>query len=320
MSRTSATSPWTLPHLHSHLQAVVDLELWTVPYYMAAMYSIRDRTSDAYQLVQDTVHEEMLHVQLASNIANSFGLSPRFEPPAYGGPTVPHVDFSLDDPNPTDYYKPFSTVIGPLDVERVNTMCLIEYPEWDTQRQPDIHDDHAEYGSIGEFYEAVRTGMYELRAHMRGGISQVNEFRFFYNELPDQTIDFDGDDGYAQGVGLIDLITDQGEGQSQGDTSVAPQHQNTADGFEESWSHFRRFTAIRDAGKLPATYSAEPDPPPGSPGHQAQETLVADFAAFMQTLESLFSGGSPSEFGVQMAKIGGDVLTCWRRGAIPRFT
>ncbi|HEX2087393.1 MAG TPA: ferritin-like domain-containing protein, partial [Solirubrobacteraceae bacterium] len=109
---------------------MVDLELWTVPYYMAALYSIRDRTSDAYQLVQDVVHEEMLHVQLASNIANAFGLAPRFVPPVYGGPTVPHIDFALDVPNPTELYTPYSTAIGPLDLERVNTMCLIEYPEW----------------------------------------------------------------------------------------------------------------------------------------------------------------------------------------------
>ena len=319
MSKTSATTAWTLPHLHSHLQAVVDLEVWTVPYYMAAMYSITDRTSDAYQLVQDVVHEEMLHVQLASNIANSFGLSPRFEPPVYGGPNIPHLDFSLDDPNPADDYTPFSSEIGPLDVERVNTMCLIEYPAWSTQRQPDLRENRDEYGSIAEFYDAVRNGMYELRGHLRGGVNQVDEFRLFYNEFADQTIDFDGDRGYRQCVGLIDLITDQGEGQSMGDTGVAPEHQNTADAFEASWSHFTRFTAIRDMGALPATYSGHADPHPGSPGQRAQETLVADFAAFMGTLESLFSGVGPAGFGAQMAKIGGDILTCWQHGTIPRF-
>jgi Ferritin-like len=298
---------------------VVDLELWTVPYYMAAMYSIRDRTSDAYQLVQDVVHEEMLHVQLASNIANAFGLSPRFAPPVYGGPTVPHIDFALDVPNPTELYTPYSTAIGPLDLERVNTMCLIEYPEWSTERSPDLHEQREEYGSIAEFYDAVRAGMFELRAHLRGGVNQVDEFRFYYNEFPDQTIVHDGDDGYREAIRLIDLITDQGEGQSQGDTGVAPQHQNTADGFEESWSHFKRFTVIRDMARLPATYTGVAEPPAGSPGRRAQEVLVADFAAFMQTLESLFGGGGGAGFGVRMAKIGGDILTCWKRGAVPRF-
>ena len=316
----SAPAPaWSLHHLHSHLQAVVDLEVWTVPYYMAALYSIEDRTSDAYQLVQDVVHEEMLHVQLASNIANSFGHSPRFAPPVYGGPTIPHVDFSLDDPNPTDEFTPFSTEIGPLDTERVNTMCLIEYPEWDTEREPDLREHHEEYGSIAEFYAAVRVGMYELREHLRGGVKQVDEFRRYYDDFPGQTIDHDGDEGFLEGVRLIDLITDQGEGQSQGDTAVAAEHQNTADGFEPSWSHFRRFSEIRDSGSLPATYGGVADPPPGSPGHRAQEILVGDFAAFMQTLEALFGGRDAHGFGARMAKIGGDMLTCWQRGAIPRF-
>lgn len=261
----------------------------------------------------------MLHVQLASNMANAFGLSPRFEAPIYGGPSVPHVDFSLDVPNPTDVYTPFSTEIGPLDVERVNTMCLIEYPEWDTERQPDLREDRYEYGSIAEFYAAVRVGMYELRDHLRGGVNQVDEFRRYYDDFPGQTIDHDGDQGFVQCIRLIDLITDQGEGQSQGDTAVAPQHQNTADGFEESWSHFRRFSEIRTMRPLPETYSGVADPPPGSPAQRAQEILVADFAAFMQTLEALFGGGGAAGFGVRMAKIGADVLTCWQRGAIPRF-
>lgn len=316
---STSTPAWTLPHLHAHLQDVVDLEVWTVPYYMAAMYSIKDRTSDAYQLIQDVIHEEMLHVQLASNIANAFGLSPRFVPPVYGGPAVPHVDFSLDVPNPTEEYAPFTTAIGPLDLPRVNTMCLIEYPEWSTERQPDLRDDHDQYGSIAEFYAALRVGMYELREHLRGGLNQVDEFRRYYNDFPHQTIEHDADQGYVEAIRLVDLITDQGEGQSQGDTEVAVQHQNTADGFEESWSHFRRFTTIRGHA-LPETYDAVPDPPPGSPGHRAQEILVRDFAAFMETLEALFGGRRPDGFGVRMAKIGADVLTCWQRGAVPRFS
>ena len=320
MSATSAKRTWNLAHLQSHLQGVVDLEVWTIPYYMSAMYSVKDPASEAYLLIQDVVHEEMLHVQLASNIANAFGLQPRFVPPVYHGSNVPHVEFSLDVPNPTETYTPYTAEIGPLDMERVNTMCLIEYPEWRTERQPDLRENHADYGSIAEFYAAVCVGMYELRGELRGGVNQVDEFRFFYNDLGDQTVDYDGGDGYRQAISLVDVITDQGEGQSEGDTAVAPEHQNTADGFKEGWSHFKRFSTIRELRTLPATYSGVADPPAGSPGRLAQEVLIADFAAFLETLESLFSGRAPAEFGVQMAKIGGDILTCWERGAIPRFS
>jgi hypothetical protein len=318
-SQPAAPQTWTLEHLQAHLQGLVDLELWTLPYYLAPLYSIKDRASDAFRLIEDVVHEEMLHVQLASNIANAFGLAPTFQPPVYEGDAVPHVDFSLDVPNPTEHYAPFSAELGPLDLTRLNTMCLVEYPEWRTEREPDLREDHSDYGSIAEFYDAVRTGMYELRAHIRGGVNQVDEFRFFYNDFPHQKIEHDGDRGYVEAIRLVDLITDQGEGQSEGNTSVEPQHRNTADGFREDWTHFKKFSAIRDGGALPETYAGVPDPPAGSPGHEAQETLAADFAAFMGTLARLFGGSEPAEFGALMPKIGGDILRCWQNGATPRF-
>lgn len=317
---TRRSPVWDLPHLRSHLQSVVDLELWTVPFYMSAMYSIQDPACKAYQLIQASVHEEMLHVQLSCNLANAFGLRPRFKPPVYQGKDVPHLDFALDTPNPTMTYTPFSAEIGPLDAERINTMCLIEYPEWDTERMPDLHEDCSAYGSIAEFYNAVRYGMYQLREQIRGGKNQIEEFRFYYDDLPGQAITFDGDDGYRQALGLIDLITDQGEGQSQGDTPVAPEHQNTADGFHESWSHFKRFSHIREMSVLPTVYQAVRNPASDSPGERAQQRLADDFAQFMRTLDSLFGDGHRTDFGPLMARIGGDILTCWQLGAIPRFS
>jgi hypothetical protein len=39
-----------------------------------------DRSSEAYQLIQSVVNQEMLHLQLVANIANSYGYSPVFNP------------------------------------------------------------------------------------------------------------------------------------------------------------------------------------------------------------------------------------------------
>jgi hypothetical protein len=310
---------WNLEHLQSHLQGVIDLELWTIPYYMAAMYSIRDPATREYQALQDVVHQEMFHVQLVSNVANSFGLQPTFTAPVYGT-AVPHVDFSLDQPNPTSTYTPFSAAIGPLDADRVNTMCLVEYPQWNTQRQPDLRPDISQYGSIAEFYAAVREGMYQFRHTTLGGINQIDEFRLFYNELQDQTVTLDNVDGYRQAITLIQVIIDQGEGESQGDTAVAPHHRNTADGFDESWSHFKKFTRIRGERAFPETYHAVADPPAGSAGAEAQARLVRDFGTFLDILTAMFGGRDYSDFGPVMAKLGAAILSCWQRGAIPRFS
>ena len=119
---------WTLEQLHAHLQDLIDLEFWTIPFYASALYSIRNRSCPAYRLIQAVVHEEMMHAQFAGNIANAYGLEPVFSVPVYEGDRIPHLDFALDTPNPTQVFTPFTAEIGPCDRKRVNAMCLIEYP------------------------------------------------------------------------------------------------------------------------------------------------------------------------------------------------
>jgi hypothetical protein len=308
---------WTLEDLRAHLQDALELELWTIPYYMSSMYSIRDPASEAYQLLLSVVHQEMLHAQLVCNLLNAFDGQPVFTAPVYGGPTIPHLDFKLDDPDPTTFYQPNSTEIGPFDIARVNTMCLIEYPKWQSRTRPGgPHQD--EYGSIGEFYEAIEIGVTELRAELRGGVRQVDFFGAYYNNLPTTVITRDGNDGYRQAIELLDLITDQGEGRTRGDADVPVPYQNTADGFHEDWPHYRKFTYIRDLKLFPATFA--PDRMPGPAGLKAQQILVRDFTAFLQLLNDIFQGRPYRNFGAAMAKLGGDVLSCWQHNAVPRFS
>lgn len=311
---------WTLPELHRHLQGAVDLELWTIPYYLTALYSIKKPSSEAYRLIQSVVYEEMLHVQLACNIANAYGCRPKFTPPVYGGTHVPHVNFDLDDPNPTTRFHPYSTALGALDRTRLNTMCLIEYPAWDTSREPDLRPRNDEYGSIGEFYDALTVGLRELRGDCRGQVNQIDEFKGFFGEAGALSISRDGTEGYQEALKLIQIVVDQGEGQTEGVSDIAPEFRNTADGYQESWPHFQKFSWIRDQDTLPETYSGVEDPPPGSPGHVAQQQLISDFSDFLDILNRLFGGEPVGAFGATMAKLGGDVLTCWKAGAVPRFS
>lgn len=312
---------WTIEQLQEHLQAAVDLEFWTIPFYMTAMYSIKDPNDETYRLIQSVVYEEMLHAQLASNISNAYGHSPTFAAPVYEGKNIPHLNFKLDTPNPTETYHPYSAELGPLDEKRINSMCLIEYPEWDTGHKPNLQPKIEEYGSIGEFYDAVRVGAAELaEGFLIGRRNQVDVFRRYYHHFVDQTVTEDGKAGLLQVQRLIEAITEQGEGQTEGDVDIRPEFQETADGVHSDWPHFRKFTVIRDAKSFPATYSGVAHPEPGSPGHQAQETLVRNFTVFRKTLETYFSGGDPGDFGAKMATLGANVLSCWRNGAIPRFS
>ena len=309
---------WDIFHLKRHLQYAIDLEFWTIPFYMSAMYSIKDPSHWVYRLIQSVVYQEMLHVELACNVANAYSHLPKFDAPKYQGQDIPHLNFRLDTPDPRTIYHPYSAEIGPLDLERINAMCLIEYPEWFTGHKPDVQEDVTQYGSIGEFYDAVEVGASELVYDLQGNQNQINEFQYFYNEFTDPTITTDGGQGLSQALNLIKAITDQGEGKTEGDVEIPEKYQNTADGFEESWSHFRKFTAIRDSKDSPEIYpyKIEPD----EQGLKAQKILINNFTEFRHILKRLFSGKDLGNFAPVMATLGGNILNCWQHGALPKFS
>lgn len=310
---------WDLPALHAHLQDAVDLEFWTIPFYLSALYSIKDQTALAYQLVQSIAYQEMMHVQLAANVANAFGLSPKFAAPVYRGQTIPHLDFALDTPNPTEVFTPYTAEIGPLDAAHINAMLLIEYPEWDGGHSPDLRPDTSEYGSIGEFYDAIEVGVTELAAEIVGGRNQVGFFENYYRNFPGQTITLDGRKGLPQALRLINAIREQGEGQTDGTVDIPKVFRNTADDIEPAVTHFQKFSEIKKLG-LPATWSGVADPEPGSRGAKAQAIVIERFTGFRADIEALFAGKDPSMFGAHMAALGGAIQNCWRNGAIPRFS
>ena len=311
---------WDIGHLRGHLQAAADLEAWTIPYYMAAMFSIVDRSSAAYQLIQSVVHQEMLHLQLVANVANAYGLSPVFSASTfpYAGTTIPHLDFKLDPDNPTQQFDPYSAEIGPLDELRVNGMCLVEYPEWDTGGKPDYRDDVSEYGSIGEFYDAVEYGAAQLRAQIVGGVNQVDLFSAFYRNVPQLTVTASGSQAFSEVCLLIDIIRDQGEAAKVAD-AIDPAFQNTADDSDPQSSHYEKFCQIRSQ-QLPHTYPVKDPADYTADDEKRLRILGENFARFTAMLGDLFAGRNPSTFAPLMATIGGNILACWKSGVTPKFT
>lgn len=311
---------WTIGHLRAHLQAAVDLEFWTIPFYMSAMYSVVDRASDAFQVIQTVVNQEMLHVQLAANIANAFGLSPKFAAPVYTGTRIPHLNFALDNPEFIGQYLPYSAEIGPLDAERINGMCLVEVPEWDTGNTPDLHDTVTEYGSIGAFYQAVSYGAGLLKDHLRGGINQVNHFAAFYNGLPPLVVADSGEVGLRQVGMLVNTICEQGEGQPKGREEMKAAYQNTADDSWQSQSHFQKFNMIRDQAAKALTYPVKPESDWSARDKAIQAALVENFSQFRAALEHLFAGKNPENFVPLMISVGAGIQNCWKNGVTPRFS
>jgi len=325
---------WDLEHFCRHLQMAALLEAWTIPYYMAAMFSIVDRASPAYQLIQSVLHQEMLHLQLVANIANAYDYSPNLDPAWFSyGPDeeIPylHVDFTphsyvatVSNVTP-DEYQPRSAAIGPLDKCRVNTMCIIEYPDWSTGSKPAYRDDLSEYDSIGQFYDALEYGAKQLGpSDIVGGRRQVDMFSAFYRRLPRVTVDSSGAEGLAQVLMLLDVIRDQGEAAKVNSPIQGP-HENTADDRHPDCSHYNKFCQIR-AEPLPEIYAKTvpvKEPDAYGPGeHRLEQILIGNFEKFIDALNGLFAGNNPDDFVPLMAMIGANMLTCWRNGVTPKFT
>lgn len=331
---------WDIQHLRQHLQFAVDLEFWTIPFYMSVMYSIDDRQSDAYQLIRTVVNQEMLHLQSACNISNAYGHSPTFAAPVYKGKTIPHLDFSQDNPEVIKKFEPYTAEIGPLDLEHANAMCLIEIPEDLTQDTINLKEDASEYGSIGEFYAALRYGATLLKDHIRGNVHQVDYFSAFYRNTPNLTVTENADPGLAQVNMLINLIVDQGEGADNSDRGqrvsqqqpiIPYQFQNTADDPWPEDDHFEKFLKIKEMFEknegLPPVFPVKPVSEYTKEDLELQKILLEHFTKLRATMVSLFGdryAGPPKPnlqaFFPTMANVGAAIRNCWINGVTPKYS
>lgn len=156
--------------LRAIAQSAVDVELFTIPLYMTSLYSIvgRHEINDQYGLYQGWIWpgaapvadpgspseeafnilfsifiEEMLHLQMAANMATAVGISPSFTSTALQTPDhgwkcygehvslIPNIidlrDTILEDPKSPSLNVPVD--IGPLDETRLALFLAIEQPD-----------------------------------------------------------------------------------------------------------------------------------------------------------------------------------------------
>ena len=72
----------TLESLQEHLQWAIELEHFTIPTYLCALYSLDPaRNADAAEVIASVLIEEMLHLTLAANMLNAVGGRPRIDTP-----------------------------------------------------------------------------------------------------------------------------------------------------------------------------------------------------------------------------------------------
>jgi hypothetical protein len=138
-----------LRRLRALLQKALELELFTLPPYLCALYSIPEgENPESVQILQGVVMEEMLHMALVANVLNAVGGKPRISPRlatelakrSYPS-RIPHIDLELTVP--LQRFSPRS----------IRTFMAIEAPE-----RPEEWVSAATRGriqSIGHFYEIL---------------------------------------------------------------------------------------------------------------------------------------------------------------------
>ena len=146
-----------LTNLQAQLQQAVQLEFYTIPLYLTALYSIKEgHNMQAYQVIRDVVMQEMLHMVQVANILIAVGGNviiddPNFAPsyPAIGLPG--HVLRNL-----TIHLKNYNLV------HIHNTFMGIELPA--PHNKSNIDDDSILY-TIGMFYREIESCINSLANH-----------------------------------------------------------------------------------------------------------------------------------------------------------
>ncbi len=140
----------TLDWLKDALQLALQLELFTLPPYLTARWSIINLQDPVAKSIKEIRGEEMLHFGIVANLIVAIGGTPRIADgnvvPAYPGPLPGNVRPQLQ------------VALRRLDEAQAKVFMEIEFPEGG----PIPLTEAVIYNSIGEFYDAIATAFQTL--------------------------------------------------------------------------------------------------------------------------------------------------------------
>ena len=261
--------PWTIENLRQHLQWAVGLELFTIPAYLTALYSIKDQASEPYKLIQSVVVEEMLHLELASNVLNAIGGYPSLtgrSAPVYPS-DMPHR------------FPELKISLGPANIQRIGTFTQVELPGYELPNTNTCRGPAPVYKSIGAFYDAVLHGIKALGEGIFTGSAERQVTAYNRGDFAVHNIE--------TAHAAVYTIINQGEG-SKG----------FAEDLDGNLSHYARFNKIVKAG--PTQFGGNVYPMVENPGSVKLAPEVEVLSKFsdgvyslsLQQMEQGFNGGT----------------------------
>ncbi len=330
---------WTPDALRDHLQKAVYLELWTIPIYLTAAYSLqvpgtdaqnppkltpvrslknpnRSREQLAFNNIYSVVVQEMLHLEIACNLYNALfgkGSSPKLT-----GAWAPRYDHGF----PPWIGAKVPVQLGPVNDAQLRLMTAIETPEPRSDKPP--NGPQEVYDSIGQFYAAITQGVDQLWGSLYDPSADHRQKSEFADpQYPGDdytgfsaTIGGDSQTARAQADKAIKAIVGQGEGCIGPFIEKDEQPADPSD-IEDRFSHYGRFRMVQWMLRLGGAFHTYPTN--GSAGlAAAQQALDAGYTSFLSALEKGFAGDADLDLGPMWA-LPGQIVAVWAAGGVPAF-
>jgi hypothetical protein len=229
----SASTPG-LPWLKDALQAAVELEFFTLPPYLTAMWSIKDENHVAADIIREVAYEEMQHMALACNMLAAIGGTPRINRP----PSIPEYP----RPMPGGVKPQLIIGLSGLTKAAVDVFMAIEEPEVIVPL-PALEMIQETFPRIGAFYEAIQRAFHEVNP-------AINVERQITGPLAPMVVA-----NLKDVENAISLIRVQGEGTNVSPAVDSPTH----------LAHYYLFKELKKERKLvydPAAKTYQPTPMP----------------------------------------------------------
>ncbi|HEX5112538.1 MAG TPA: ferritin-like domain-containing protein [Saprospiraceae bacterium] len=324
---------WDRTDLQQHLQRALNLELWTIPLYLTALYSIRGLDKkrhheypEAAKLIFSVVIQEMLHLELVCNLSNALGFQPKFYMPCYdekiGIPFI-HPEYG----NLPRHLQEYSVQPQALNEDSLRLFCAIELPH----PKREIHwEKQNTFHSIAELYEALQICITQLWPTCYVGndqnTKQKNSFQEYHNQGGKNHGFSQCVDSVANAMKAIDAIVEQGEGANSQFVPVdfRPPVPEKGKEYDTAWhkghlSHYQKFSILLNGvHDLPEVYKVHH----GDTDSIEQMQLEDTFKEFLSGLEEYFNtegSDMPMELNQKMNSLGPAIAAVWESGRCPEF-
>lgn len=240
-----------LASLRAALQNAIRLELFTIPPYLTALYSVKTSSPGAQYartIISNVVRDEMLHMNLACNILNAIDGAPEINKagtiPVYPG-RLPMVIAGGVEVHLKRYSR---ALVRDVFMEIEKPDHPLELPV----KKPMLAAlDMTGPKTIGEFYKGIRDEIIRQGQSIFTGKPEKQVTGFFFGGGEDiKVVDV------ASAVSAIDTIVEQGEGTSQSPGDL-----------QQDIAHYYRFQELEKGMKIvadafsPFKYSFDPSQP-----------------------------------------------------------